>query len=141
MDGTPDFFAALQKQHQINLDHKQRASLIDFFRQYNCPQPYYINDYLSAADKDHLDYRLLPAISMQESTCGKSYPVATHNLWGWQSARISFLSIPQGIEFVSKQLAEGSFYKDKTLDQKLRAYNPNPAYAGEVERLMGEISK
>jgi hypothetical protein len=38
-----------------------------------------------------------------------------------------------GIDFVSRQLAEGSFYKGKSLDQKLFTYNPRVAYPEEVK--------
>ncbi len=113
-----------------------------FFRKFNCPDFNYglIDTYIHAADQNGIDYRILPAISVQESSCGRHYPLRTNNLWGWDSARTGFASIPEGIGFVSAQLAGGRYYAGKTIDQKLRAYNPNPVYAGKVERLMKEIS-
>jgi hypothetical protein len=59
---------------------------------------------------------------------------------GWNSANTGFKNVPEGIDFVARQLSGGSFYKGKTINQKLRVYNPNPAYAGKVEKLMKEIS-
>ena len=44
-----------------------------------------------------------------------------------------------GIDFVSRQLAEGSFYKGKSLDQKLFTYNPREAYPDEVKWIMHQI--
>lgn len=119
------------------------SKLTQFFTHYNCSKVSFdeISDYLHAADQNNLDYRILPAISVIESSCGRHYPPDTNNLWGWNSARTGFASIPEGIGFVSEQLAGGRHYAGKTIDQKLRAYNPNPAYAGEVERLMKEISQ
>lgn len=138
----PDgFFQHLQAQHQRNIEHKKHAALIKLFQHYKCPQLSFdvINDYLNAADTNNLDYRILPAISVQESSCGKHYPTRTHNLWGWNSAQSGFSSIPQGIDFVSKQLAGGRYYQGKSLIQKLRAYNPNAEYAPKIMALMKEM--
>lgn len=44
-----------------------------FFTKYHCPDFNYtlINDYINAVDQNHIDYRILPAVSVQESSCGK----------------------------------------------------------------------
>jgi hypothetical protein len=116
-------------------------ALKSFFKTNKCPQLNYdlINDYLTAADQNHLDFRILPSISVIESGCGKQYPTATHNLWGWDSARSGFSSFREGISFVSERLAHGQHYTNKTIIKKLNAYNPNPAYALKVIKLMAEI--
>ena len=117
------------------------AQLTQFFQHYKCPQVSFdeINDYLNAADKNNLDYRILPALSVQESTCGKHYPSDTHNLWGWNSANSGFGSIREGIDFVSEQLAGGRYYQGKSLIQKLHAYNPNVEYAPKIIGLIKEM--
>ena len=46
------------------------SKLERFFQSYGCPSPHYSADYIRAADAHQLDYRLLPAISLVESTCG-----------------------------------------------------------------------
>ncbi|PYT11356.1 MAG: hypothetical protein DMG59_26660, partial [Acidobacteria bacterium] len=61
------------------------------------------------------------------------------NHWGWDFARTGFESVPSGIDFVARQLAKGRYYRGKTVDEKLHAYNPNPQYAREVKQLMLEI--
>jgi hypothetical protein len=117
-------------------------ALTAFFIAHNCPPINYqlIPDYLAAADQYQIDYRLLPALSYQESTCAQHYPAASNNIWGWNSARTGFASLQSGINYISNQLANGHYYANKTTDQKLRAYNHHPDYPSEVEQLMKEIS-
>jgi len=112
--------------------------LASFFDKYQCPHPHYIRDYLHAADKYALDYRLLPAISVRESTCGQHTPSVT-NHWGWDSARRGFKSVPEGIAYIAKRLAMGPAYENKPIIRKLEVYNPQPFYAREVQKLMREI--
>ena len=111
--------------------------LESFFERYQCPQPHYTSDYLDAADTYGLDYRMLPAISVRESTCGQY--TRGNNYWGWNSARFGFESVPDGIDYISKQLAEQPRYKSQSVMGKLLVYNPLPAYAAEVRKLMKEI--
>jgi hypothetical protein len=116
---------------------RDRASKLErFFDLYHCPGPRHTGDYLRAADAYHLDYRLLPAISIIESKCG-SYR-RWNNRWGWTAVR-GFSTVPAGIDFVASRLSDSYFYKDKTTDEKLLAYNPSPRYAQVVKRLMEEI--
>jgi hypothetical protein len=117
-------------------DHRS-IKLEAFFRAYQCPEPHYVDEYLQAADLYDVDYRLLPALSVRESTCGRHD--RNNNHWGWASARKGFASVPRGIEFVTRKLAHGRYYKDKTLDGKLFTYNPIPQYVNEIKRLMQQI--
>jgi hypothetical protein len=122
---------------------ERKEQLMAFFRHYKCPQINFelIDHYLDAADKHQIDWRLLPAISVQESSCLKRYPVHTHNPFGWASARVGFDSLPSTISFVSEKLANGKYYAGKTIDGKLAAYNPNPTYKLKIKALMGQIAK
>jgi hypothetical protein len=136
-----DFFVNLQRQHQQNVEHQKRVALIKFFQRYNAPLPYYITDYLNASNKYNLDYRLLPAISVQESGAGRHACGDGIRRWGFGSCKgYTFKNVAEGIDYVSNTLALGSYYRGKTTHQNLIAYNPNPEYAGKVERLMKEIS-
>lgn len=128
---TPDWtkeFAAIAKQHQQIIRHKKQVALIDFFRQHRCPKPYYINDYLNAADKYGVDWRLLPALNMQESTCLERYPRDTNNPFGYGSSTglYRFASIQAGIALITERLANSDAYTGKDLDEKLQAYGPHP---------------
>jgi len=115
------------------------VKLETFFKSYNCPEPFYTHEYIRAADTHGVDYRLLPALSVRESTCGRHD--RKNNRWGWDSARRGFASVPRGIEYVARKLSQGRYYKDKTLDEKLYAYNPFPRYVREVKELMREIDE
>jgi hypothetical protein len=108
-----------------------------FFDAYACPAPRHIADYLRVADTYGLDYRILPALSVRESTCGQYQKM--NNRWGWDSGQSGFGSIASGIEYVARQLAEAPQYKGKTLDQLLWTYNPRAAYPGEIKKLMERI--
>jgi hypothetical protein len=118
---------------------ERRMKLQTFFESYQCPAPYYVEDYLREADKNAIDYRLLPAISVRESTCGRYARLNNH--WGWDSARSGFASVKAGIRYLARTLALGPKYKDKTVDGKLKIYNPNLQYVAEVMHLMDEISE
>jgi hypothetical protein len=136
---SDDFISQLAIRHQRNIEHKERVSLINFFDHHHGKKPYPITAYLTYADQFKIDYRLLPAISVAESSAG-NYSCG-NNWWGWQSCRgDNFGSVAEGIQFVSRQLGAGVYYRGKTINQILRAYNPNPAYAVEVEKLIKEIS-
>ena len=113
------------------------AKLETFFQSFGCPAPYHVKEYLGAADAYAIDYRLLPAISVLESTCGLYQ--RENNRWGWASARKGFASFRAGLEYIAHQLAEGRYYKDKTLGEKVRMYNPRPQYARQLESLMRKI--
>lgn len=105
-----------------------------FFGERDCPLREVAADFLLAADRYALDWRLLPSISMVESSGGKDY--RNNNVFGWDSPLQSFSSVREGIHYVAAQLARSDRYKNKTIDGKLRTYNPNPAYSGKVKAVM-----
>jgi len=111
--------------------------LAAFFKAYNCPQPHHVQAYIRAADAYGLDYRLLPAISVRETTCGVAEK--DNNRWGYHPGRQRFASVEEGIDFLARQLAEKAPYVGKTLREKLFTYNPRAAYPAEVESMMRQI--
>jgi hypothetical protein len=115
------------------------ARLEAFFDAYTCPAPRHTADYLRVADSYGLDYRILPALSVRETTCGQYQQM--NNRWGWDSARSGFRSIPAGMEYVARQLAQAPQFKGKTLEQKLWTYNPVAKYPGEIKKLMLRIEE
>ena len=108
-----------------------------FFESYGCPLPHHAGEYVRAADLYQIDYRVLPAISLLESTCGAFQRGNNH--WGWNSAQTRFASVADGIDFITRQLALGDPYRDRDLDAKLFSYNPTAAYVRAVKRLIDEI--
>jgi hypothetical protein len=120
--------ADLSDEERIKKDPRI-AYLKSFFRKYDSElydQAEYIVD---TADKYNIDYRLIPAIAMQESNLCKVIPPGSHNCWGWgiYGGKITrFASYTEAIDAVSKGLKKG--YVDQGLttpDQIMAKYNPS----------------
>lgn len=124
------------------IDHRA-SELQKFMVKYKCPKPFYITEYINAADKYKLDYRLLASISVQESSCGRHACGDGIRRWGYGSCKgYNFTSVASGIDFVSNALANGNYYRGKTLIQKLKTYNSeNPLYYNQIINLMGQMKE
>jgi hypothetical protein len=120
------------KQNDPRLSRLQK-----FFGDRDCPLRDVAKDFLIAADQNHLDWRLLPSISMIESSGGKYY--GNNNVFGWGSAKDKFPSVRAGIQYVATQLGKSRRYKGKDLDSKLQTYNPLPEYSQKVKAVMRAI--
>jgi hypothetical protein len=94
-------------------------------------------DFIAAADRHHLDWRLLPSISMVESGGGKNY--RNNNIMGWNSSRTRFKSIRSGIDAVASRFANSQLYKGKSLLALLKVYNPRVVYTQRVLAVMEAI--
>jgi hypothetical protein len=108
-----------------------------FFEKYDCPVSDLAREFLMAADKNDLDWRLLPSISLIESGGGKA--MANNNLLGWGSSSLSFPSVRVAIQTVASRLANSKLYKDKDLDGILYTYNPRPEYSYKVKAVMSKL--
>ena len=113
------------------------SRLIRFFGDRGCPLRAAALDFLIAADQNHLDWRLLPSISMIESSGGKDFK--NNNVFGWGSSREGFPSVRAGIHFVASKLAKSKLYRGKNLESKLQTYNPLPDYVGRVKAVMRSL--
>lgn len=99
------------------------------------------------AEKNNLDWRLLAAVAVRESTGGKfECKKVTNNPFGWGSCKIGFESDEQAIEIVALNLGGNNpktarHYDDKTTIQILRAYNPPSVVLRYAEQVMSIMSK
>jgi hypothetical protein len=109
-----------------------------FFERAGCPAREYSQVFLAAADNYQLDWRLLPSISFVESTGGKAAP--HNNIFGWDNGRSRFSSPTAAIWGVAYQLGQSKLYRDRSLNQLLAIYNPNPGYAARVKSIMSQIA-
>lgn len=100
------------------------------------------------AEKNDIDWRLLPAIAIRESSGGKNAcNKVKNNFFGWGSCKIGFNSDEEAIETVARNLGGNNpntarHYDNKTIQQILRAYNPPyvvPRYAQQVMSIMNAI--
>lgn len=113
-----------------------------YLEQYDSPLAYFAPDFVAAADKYGLDYRLLVAISGVESTYGKFYLAGTFNVYGWGQGRIAFQSWSDGIDEISKGLKTGYLEKGaKDIWQIGRIYNPpnSDNWSATVSSIMDKI--
>lgn len=113
---------------QFSTSDVRVANLKYFFRKYGSVLYDYADVFVTTADKYSLDYRLLPAIAMQESNLCKYIYEGSHNCWGWGiygNKVTRFNSYPEAIETISKGLK--LYYVDKGLttpEAIMRKYTP-----------------
>lgn len=132
---------------QEQVARKEKADTIDkFFASYDAPLEGYGMKFVLEAEKNDLDWRLLPAIAMRESTGGKqACKRVTNSVFGYGSCKINFKSIDESIEAVSKSLGGNNpntarHYEGKTTLEILRKYNSViPSYTKQVVRIMKMI--
>ena len=128
---------------------KAKAEAIDaYFAKYDMPLEGLGEKMVEEAERNELDWRLLPAIAVRESTGGKNAcDRVKNNPFGWASCKVGFKSNEEAIEVVAKNLGGNNpntahHYDNKTLKQILRAYNPPsivPRYAEQVVAIMNAI--
>lgn len=112
-----------------------RVERLTYFLAANrCPVKHLAPDFVSAADRYQLDWRLLPSIAIVETGCGRQQK--RNNLFGWASARKGFESLRAGIYAVAERLANSKLYRNKELDALLRTYNRHAGYGKKVKRFM-----
>ena len=117
-----------------------RAQQIDnYFKERNMPLQGYGKKMVEVADKNGLDWSLLPAIAIRESSGGKQ--MCSNNPFGWGSCKVTFKSLDEAIETVGYKLGNLKVYKDKTSERKLYYYNGTvvPTYPKEVLNIMSKI--
>ena len=122
---------------QVPREDPRMPALKAFFERYDCPVSNLTAEFLTAADENDLDWRLLPSISLIESGGGKA--MANNNLLGWGSSSKRFPSVRAAIHTVASRLANSKLYKDKDLDGILTTYNPRPEYSYRVKSVMSQL--
>lgn len=130
-----------------DLEAKAKA-IDDYFKSYNMPLAGTGKKMVEEAEKNDLDWRLLPAIAVRESTGGiHQCKKVGFNPFGWGSCKIGFKSYDQAIETVARNLGGNNpntkhHYHDKETLEILKAYNPPsivPKYAEQVISIMNKI--
>ncbi len=109
-----------------------------FFSRLHCPVTYLADDFVHAADDNHLDWRLLPSISLVESGGGKAYK--NNNIFGWKNGEQFFPTLRAGLNEVAFKLGKSPLYRNRDVKSKLRLYNPDESYADTVLSVMNRIS-
>lgn len=152
---THDFklYSALPAQNTVVSDSivhtDARAKIIeDFFDGYKSVLAGYANEFIEVADKYQLDWRLLPAIAMQESNGGKKVIASSHNPFGYGiygTAVRKFTSWEEAIQRVGQALREDYLNQGlKTPEEIMAKYTPpslgkDGAWAKGVRSFMVEL--
>jgi len=108
---------------------KRIAVLKAFLRQHDSPLYDHAEFIVKISDQNELDYRLLPAIAMQESTACKAIPVNSFNCWGWGiygNTVTRFSSYEEAIETVAAGIKRN--YVDTGLitpEDVMKKYTPS----------------
>lgn len=128
---------------QILKDRENKILAIDaYFAKHNMPLEGTGRKMVEEAEKNDLDWRLLPAIAVRESTGGKNdCNKVKNNAFGWGSCKIGFKSNEEAIEVVARNLGGNNpktakHYDDKNTKQILRAYNPPSVVSKYAEQVM-----
>ncbi len=119
--------------------------LTEFFKRYNSPLMGHAQQIVDAADKYSLDWRLVPAIAMQESTLCLKVPKNSNNCWGFgiYGGKVTrFKNYDEAINTVTKTLAQE--YKQKRglehPSEIVTRYTPgSQTWAGNVSYVMDRI--
>ena len=117
--------------YETNIEVKDArvANLKIFFRKYNSPLYDNADKIVEVSDRYQFDYRLLPAIAMQESGLCRVIPDDSHNCWGWGiygNVVTRFDSYDEAIETVAKGIKKE--YIDKgliTASAIMQKYTPS----------------
>lgn len=114
---------------EIKPGDARAANLKAFLRKYNSDLYNYTDKIIEVSDKYGFDYRLLPAIAMQESNLCRIIPENSYNCWGWGiygTTVTRFDSYDDGIETVGKGIKD--HYIDKglvTASAIMQKYTPS----------------
>lgn len=158
------------KKHQISFSHETKVAyaalpstqllikdsikyedvradiLTNFFKKHGSDLLPFSQNIIDAADRYGIDFRLVPAIAMQESNLCKKIIKDSYNCWGFgiYGTKVKkFKSYPNAIDTVTKTLA--SDYKAQGLvspDQMMKKYTPgsNGSWARGVSHFMDQLS-
>ena len=133
---------------EVSVDEtrKEKAEIIDtYFKDRSMPLKGTGMTFVLVAEKYGLDWRLLPAIGIRESSGGKA--ACGYNAFGWGSCKLhNFHSYEEAIEAVGKNLGGANiktsrYYAGKSTYDKLYYYNGTvlPTYPDEVVAIMKMI--
>ena len=114
-------------------------SLLSFMRRKNFVEPNNLAEIVQSASQASIPPSLIVCIEFVESSGGKHYDAETNNPLGWKNGKASFPSVPAAIRHVSEELGSGRWYAGKTLEEKLRVYNPRPYYSMKVLDCMSQF--
>jgi hypothetical protein len=146
--GSLDTTPVTKEEVSVEDIRAQRAEAINtYFKERSMPLHGTGMTFVLVAEKYGLDWRLLPAIGVRESSGGKA--ACGYNPFGWGSCKLhNFGSYEQAIEALGRNLGGGNpktarYYAGNSTKEKLYYYNGTvvPTYPDEVIAIMHKIEK
>ena len=140
-----------EEEQQKELILSKKAEIIDnYYKARNMPLYGYGRKMVEEAEKNDLDWRLIPAISVIETTGGRHLcknPKAGNNPFGWGSCKIGFKSFDEAIEKIALNLGGNNpktahHYDGKTILEIINKYNPPsivPDYSKKIFKVMNTL--
>ena len=141
--GSLETTSVIKAEVSVDDVRQAKAQAIDvFFKDRSMPLEGTGMTFVLVAEKYGLDWRLLPAIGVRESSGGKA--ACGYNAFGWGSCKLSnFSSYEQAIESIGKNLGGANpktsrYYAGKSTMEKLYHYNGTvlATYPDEVAQIM-----
>ncbi len=133
---------------KLQADREEKAAKIDaYFAKYDLPLAGHGMQFVLTAEKYDLDWQLLPAIAMRESTGGKFLIKGTFNPFGWNGGKTKFKDFDEAIDVVGSHLGGSNertekYYAGKDITGILKSYNSViPTYKTEIFGIMSKIDK
>lgn len=106
--------------------------LYRFLSRYQSPLRAHVNEIVYCADKYNIDYRLYVALSGAESGYGRNFPKHSSNFTGIMNGATRFPSTFANIDYTSRLLGQGKWYKTyrrtKKLEDLVYVYKAVPPY-------------
>lgn len=104
-----EMFTALPQElgslsQSIESDDARPLIIKNFLVQNQSPLAPFYSKIFEVSYQYGLDFRLLPAIAMQESNLGKKAPEGSYNAWGFANGETKFTSWEEAIEEVAQTL-------------------------------------
>ncbi len=113
-----------------------------FLSAYNSPLVGFADEFVEAADKYELDWRLIPAITGVESTFGKAIPTGSYNAYGWANGAFYFRSWEESINVVARALRENYINRGADTVEKIAPIYapPSTTWAWKVRYFMEKMA-
>jgi hypothetical protein len=98
----------IQKEQSHKQVDRREEDLRQFFDSFDSPLTPLSDEFVAVADRNGLDYRLLPVVACVESSCGKNFKL---NAFGWGSDNIDFGNDSNDLSSIASKIKELSYYK------------------------------
>jgi len=129
----------------INFKDARIEIVRQFFENYKSPLVPFAENIVKDADKYGLDYRLLPAIAMQESNLCQKIILDSYNCWGFgiYGKKVTrFENYPEAIDTVTRTLVKNYVQGGLTTPEEImKKYTPsnNGSWAYSVNYFMNQL--